>query len=66
MYIGVGLWFGGAALSYQSSLVLAYVVLFVIASHLFVVWYEEPTLRRTFGSEYLTYCSRVRRWMPRL
>jgi len=64
MYIGVGVWFGGCEVFYQSSQVLAYVVLFVIASHLFVVWYEEPTLRRMFGSEYSTYCSRVRRWWP--
>jgi protein-S-isoprenylcysteine O-methyltransferase Ste14 len=64
MYIGVGVWFGGAALFYQSSLMFAYVVLFVIASRLFVVWYEEPTLRSMFGSEYSTYCSRVWRWWP--
>jgi len=24
--------------------------------------YEEPTLRRTFGQEYETYCGQVRRW----
>ena len=35
-------------------------------SHLFVIWYEEPTLRRTFRGEYEVYCRRVRRWLPRL
>ena len=34
--------------------------------HLFVVAYEEPTLRRTFGSEYEAYCANVRRWIPRV
>jgi len=35
-------------------------------THLFVLWYEEPTLRRTFGQEYEAYGRRVRRWLPRL
>jgi protein-S-isoprenylcysteine O-methyltransferase Ste14 len=34
--------------------------------HLFVVLYEEPTLRRKFGAEYEEYCRNVPRWMPRL
>jgi len=34
--------------------------------HLFVVFYEEPTLRRTFGAEYEAYCAEVPRWIPRL
>ena len=34
--------------------------------HLFVVAYEEPTLRSTFGSEYEAYCAKVRRWVPRV
>ncbi len=38
--------------------------LFFLAVHLFVVWYEEPTLRRTFGQEYEAYCGQVGRWWP--
>ena len=34
--------------------------------HLFVIGYEEPTLRRKFGAEYEEYCRHVRRWWPRL
>ena len=34
--------------------------------HLFVVLYEEPTLRGNFGEDYETYCHNVRRWWPRL
>ncbi|QOZ28926.1 isoprenylcysteine carboxylmethyltransferase family protein [Bradyrhizobium sp. CCBAU 51753] len=37
-----------------------------LAFHLFVVAYEEPTLRDTFGSEYEAYCANVRRWIPRV
>jgi protein-S-isoprenylcysteine O-methyltransferase Ste14 len=65
MYIGVGSVFAGAALIYESPLLAAYAGLFFLASHLFVVGYEEPTLRRLFGHEYDAYCRRVRRWWPR-
>lgn len=66
MYIGAGLALGGAALFYQSVPLLSYMGLFLLVTHLFVVWYEEPTLRRTFGKAYEAYCGRVRRWWPRL
>lgn len=66
MYIGAALALGGAALFYQSFPLLGYTVLFSLITHLFVLWYEEPTLRRTFGNEYDGYCERVRRWWPRV
>src|SRR6266705_2487660 len=34
--------------------------------HLFVVFYEEPTLRGKFGAEYEEYCRNVGRWWPRV
>ena len=68
MYVGfatgwIGLWivFGHANLR-----VIAGVVAVALAVHLFVVFYEEPTLRRKFGAEYEEYCRNVRRWWPRL
>ena len=64
MYIGAGLALASAALFYESLPVLGYTCLFFVATHLFVVWYEEPSLRRTFGQEYEAYCGRVRRWRP--
>ena len=66
MYLGAGLALAAAALFYQSFVLLAYTVLFLLATHLFVIWYEEPTLRRTFGADYEAYCRRVSRWSPRL
>ena len=33
--------------------------------HAFVVSYEEPTLRDTYGAEFDDYCRRVPRWIPR-
>jgi protein-S-isoprenylcysteine O-methyltransferase Ste14 len=40
--------------------------LFVIAAHLFVTFYEEPTLNRKFGTAYEEYCRRVPRWIPKI
>jgi protein-S-isoprenylcysteine O-methyltransferase Ste14 len=62
MYLGGAAAMAGAALYYQSWALLAYVITFVIAAHLFVVAYEEPTLRRVFGRDYDAYCARTRRW----
>ena len=66
MYIGAGLALASAALFYESLPLLGYTGIFFLATHLFVVWYEEPTLRLTFGQEYEAYCRQVRRWWPRV
>lgn len=58
LVVGQGLLFGSGA-------VLVYAVLLALGFHLFVVLYEEPTLRRRFGAEYEAYCQRVPRWLPR-
>jgi protein-S-isoprenylcysteine O-methyltransferase Ste14 len=65
MYIGAGLALAGAALFYESWSLLVYTVIFFLITHLFVLLYEEPALQQTFGQEYETYRSRVRRWRPR-
>jgi protein-S-isoprenylcysteine O-methyltransferase Ste14 len=64
MYIGAGLALASAALFYESWPLLGYAGLFLLATHVFVVLYEEPTLRRTFGQEYEAYCRQVSRWWP--
>jgi protein-S-isoprenylcysteine O-methyltransferase Ste14 len=66
MYMGAGLALTGAALAYQSLQLFGYAGLFFLLTHLFVVWYEEPKLRHSFGEEYKTYCQRVARWWPRI
>jgi protein-S-isoprenylcysteine O-methyltransferase Ste14 len=65
MYIGAGMTLAGAALYYQSLSIFIYAALFFLITHLFVVLYEEPTLRRTFGNEYEAYCRRTTRWWPK-
>jgi len=66
MYIGAGLALAGAALFYQSVSLWIYTAGFLILMHLFVVFYEEPALRRSFGEEYEAYCRQVRRWLPKV
>jgi protein-S-isoprenylcysteine O-methyltransferase Ste14 len=64
MCIGAGLALASAALFYESLPLLGYAGLFFLTTHLFVVWYEEPTLRQIFRQEYEAYCRKVRRWWP--
>jgi protein-S-isoprenylcysteine O-methyltransferase Ste14 len=65
MYIGAGVALAGASLVYGSVELLAYLVLLIIASHLFVFYHEEPALKRSFGQEYDSYCQKVGRWIPK-
>jgi len=37
-----------------------------LVMHLFVLIYEEPTLRRTFPVDYAAFTANVPRWIPRL
>ena len=64
MYLGAGMTLTGAAVFYRSLSIFIYTCSFFLATHVFVVLYEEPTLRRTFGDEYEAYLRCVRRWIP--
>ena len=64
MYIGAGFALIGAALFYEFLSLLGYVGMLFVATQSFIVFYEEPTLKRTFGDEYVDYCRKVRRWLP--
>ena len=64
MYLGAGLALSGAALFCQSIPLASYAGVFLLVTHVFVVLYEEPTLRRTFERDYEAYCRQVGRWWP--
>jgi len=64
MYAGAAIAMSGAALYYGSWWLFGYVGFFFTVTHLFVVTYEEPTLRETFGEAYAEYRARVGRWWP--
>ena len=64
MYIGAGIALFGAALFYRSLALAVYALLFLLITHLFVLLYEEPHLRRVFGASYEEYLRTVHRWVP--
>ena len=55
----------GSGLLTRSWRLLVWAAVVLIAFHLFVVAYEEPTLRRSFGGAYEAYVRNVGRWIPR-
>ena len=66
MYVGVLSIILGQSLLFGDGRLFAYGVLLWLGVHVFVVGYEEPTLRRSFGSEYEAFRRNVPRWIPRL
>jgi protein-S-isoprenylcysteine O-methyltransferase Ste14 len=65
MYLAVAATITGQALLLGRPVLLAYAVVFISAVAVFVRWYEEPTLRRSFGSSYEAYLRNVPGWWPR-
>lgn len=68
MYLGfaagwIGLW---VVFGHADPAAIAMVVAVALGVHLFVVSYEEPTLRGKFGADYEEYCRNVDRWWPRV
>lgn len=66
MYIGVLLVIAGQAWLFWSKALCVYAVLLWLAFHLFVMTYEEPTLRKQFGQSYDRYRAAVPRWIPKV
>jgi protein-S-isoprenylcysteine O-methyltransferase Ste14 len=65
MYIGGFILLFGFGLYEQSPAILVFTLPWLLLAHLFVILYEEPHLRGTFGAPYEEYCRSVRRWLPR-
>ena len=68
MYVGfftgwAGLWI---VFGQISRLAIEVSAIGIVAVILFVIFYEEPTLRNKFGTDYEEYRRNVRRWLPRL
>lgn len=66
MYVGVALVLFSEAMLFSSPRLLKYALLVGTCFFLFVLAYEEPTLRKKFGASYQAYCQAVPRWIPRL
>jgi protein-S-isoprenylcysteine O-methyltransferase Ste14 len=65
MYVSVVMILIGEASLFMLTRVLLEAVVFVVLAYLFVVFYEEPILRRQFGESYERYVQNVGRWIPR-
>src|SRR5918996_1196917 len=65
MYLSVTVIVLGELLLTRSRPLLVYWTLWFVAVNLFVMGYEEPTLRRSFGTAYERYTQDVGRWLPR-
>jgi protein-S-isoprenylcysteine O-methyltransferase Ste14 len=66
MYVGVGLALAGEALLFWSSRIVIELSVAAALMDIFVRFYEEPKLRRTFGEAYRRYHRNVGRWFPRI
>ena len=66
MYVGFAAgWIGLFVIFGRADPVLiAAVAAVALGVHLFVVFYEEPPLRKKFGAAYEDYCRSVPRWWP--
>lgn len=64
MYIAVVSLILGQGLFFGNVLVLEYGIAVWVAFYLFVLIYEEPTLRKSYGPEYEEFCANVPRWIP--
>jgi len=66
MYIGGCIMLFGFGLYERSPAIVLSALPWLLLAHFFVILYEEPHLRATFGTPYDAYCRSVRRWVPRL
>jgi protein-S-isoprenylcysteine O-methyltransferase Ste14 len=63
MYVGVTMILIGEAIFFYSYNLLIYLLFIFLAFNLFVLFVEEPRLRKDFKEEYSQYCRKVRRWL---
>jgi protein-S-isoprenylcysteine O-methyltransferase Ste14 len=66
MYVGVLLTLLGEAWLFSSWTLVVYAAIVITWQRLFVVFYEEPALKRKFGESYSDYLARTPRWIPNL
>jgi protein-S-isoprenylcysteine O-methyltransferase Ste14 len=66
MYLAVTVIVLGESLWVRSPALGVYWAVWFLWANLFVVFYEEPALRRRFGPSYEAYTRQVGRWLPAL
>ena len=66
MHVGVLTMIFGQAVFFANRHIAIYGACAAAVMHLFVVLYEEPTLQKKYGQEYVESLGQVSRWIPRL
>ena len=64
MYVGVIFVLSGEILLFESTVLIIYSLIVLLLFHLFIILYEEPTLKDKFGDSYEQYVGSVPRWWP--
>jgi protein-S-isoprenylcysteine O-methyltransferase Ste14 len=64
MYVSVALVLLGESIFFASFGILIEAAVFFCVTHLFIVFYEEPYLKKQFGTSYEAYQRTTRRWIP--
>ena len=54
----------GEAIFFESAALLIYAFVLFFIFHIWILIYEEPTLRKSFGASYEEYCREASRWLP--
>ena len=55
----------GLGLYLRSVAILLFALTWLLFCHLYVLYVEEPSLKKKFGATYEEYCKGVSRWIPR-
>lgn len=63
MYLSVLIILFGYFFLLGHLLLLLYLILTTLFFHLFITLYEEPTLRKKFGEDYIEFCNKIPRWL---
>ncbi len=63
MYLGMALMLYGLAAGLGSLLAFGMVIIFMLYMTYFQIKPEERILAQKFGTDYLQYCAKVRRWI---
>jgi protein-S-isoprenylcysteine O-methyltransferase Ste14 len=63
MYLGMMLILLGATIVSGTLIIFVFPIAFIILMEIFFIPFEEKNLERIFGRKYLSYKSRVRRWL---
>jgi len=66
IYLAYFLLFLGYFLAFGTVLLLGYFLSCTIFFYFYVVYHEEPVLKKRFGQEYEDYLRKVPRWFPKI